>query len=46
MLEYAIELMDGTYLICINEKEKNYSLEELQGLEENVLEEIELYLGI
>lgn len=44
-VEYARELMDGTYLVQINGVENIYTLEDLQDME-NIAEQIEKYLGL
>lgn len=44
-VEYARELMDGTYLIQINGIEKIYTIEDLQDME-SIAEQIEKYLGL
>lgn len=44
-VEYAKELMDGSYLVQINGKENIYTMEDLQDME-NIVEQIEKYLGL
>ena len=45
-VEYVKELMDGSFLVVIDGNDYTYTIEELQELDDNVIEQIENFLGL
>ena len=45
-VEYAKELMDGSFLLQINGIENIYTIEELQDIDYDIIRQIEKILGL